>query len=50
MLVADSEQGLFAPATDFSRKRVQGVFVDAVTGGRERLATKDAESLGRMVF
>lgn len=50
VLVGDPEQGLFAPATAFSRDRVQRVFVEAVTGAREKLGPKEAESLGRILY
>jgi AcrR family transcriptional regulator len=50
VLVGDPEQGLFAPATAFSRERVQRVFRDAVTGAREKLDRRDAESLGRILY
>ena len=50
MLVGDPDQGLFAASTAFSRQRVQQVFLDAVTGAREKLDRKDAESLGRILY
>ena len=50
VLVGDPEQGLFAPATAFSRERVQRVFVEAVTGAREKLDREVAESLGRILY
>ena len=50
VLVGDPQQGLFASSTAFSRARVQQVFIDAVTGAREKLDRKDAESLGRLLY
>ncbi len=50
VLVGDLDQGLFAPATAFSRERVQRVFVEAVAGAKEKLDRKDAERLGRILY
>jgi AcrR family transcriptional regulator len=50
VLVGDPQQGLFASSTAFSRERVQQVFTEAVTGAREKLDRKDAESLGRLLY
>ena len=50
VLVGDPDQGLFSEKTSFSRSRVQQVFIDAVTGSRDKLATVDAESLGRLLY
>ena len=50
VLVGDPKQGLFASSTAFSRARVQQVFIDAVTGAREKLDRKEAESLGRLLY
>lgn len=50
VLVGDREQGLFSDRTAFSRARVQGAFVEAVRGARERLPERDAEALGRLLY
>lgn len=50
VLVGDPEQGLFSERTAFSRARVQGVFIDAVRGSREKLGERDAEALGRVLY
>lgn len=50
ILVGDPQQGLFAPATAFSRERVQQVFLDAVTGAKERMPPRVSESLGRILY
>ena len=50
ILVGDPQKGLFAPATDFSRRRVQQVFIDAVSGAKEKLDEVQAESLGRILY
>lgn len=50
ILVGDPEQGLFAEGTAFSRARVQEAFIIAVRGSREKLAHRDAEALGRLLY
>jgi AcrR family transcriptional regulator len=50
ILVADPEEGLFAARTAFSRKRVEQVFQDAVTGATDAPARKLAEPLGRLLY
>ncbi len=50
VLVGDPEQGLFSERTAFSRSRVQGAFVEAVRGSREKLAPRDAAALGRLLY
>jgi AcrR family transcriptional regulator len=50
VLVADSEEGLFAARTAFSRKRVEQVFQDAVSGAIDAPAAKLAEPLGRLLY
>lgn len=50
VLVGDSDDGLFAPRTAFSRLRVQGVFVDAVAHATDRPGAKVAEALGRLLY
>jgi len=46
-LVGGRDESLFAPATAFSRERVQGAFVAAVTGAADAPRGADAEALGR---
>ncbi len=50
LLVGDPAGGLFAPATAFSRTRVQEVFVEAVRGATDAPPVKAAESLGRLLY
>lgn len=51
VLVGDPEDGLFAPGTAFSRRRVQGVFVEAVKKARDAPGkARDAEALGRVLY
>lgn len=47
VLVGGSDESLFAPATAFSRTRVQSAFVAAVTGAADAPRGGDAEALGR---
>src|SRR5688500_16491333 len=42
VLVGDAEDGLFAPATAFSRQRVQAVFAEAVLGASDSPSSVDA--------
>jgi AcrR family transcriptional regulator len=51
VLVGDAEEGLFAPATAFSRQRVQSVFEEAVRGADDAPAKPaDAAALGRLLY
>lgn len=50
ILVADRENGLFAPRTAFSRKRVEQVFLHAVAGASDVPSGKLAEPLGRLLY
>jgi AcrR family transcriptional regulator len=50
VLVADAEDGVFAPRMAFSRLRVQGVFVQAVVGSSDRLRGETAPALGRLLY
>ena len=50
VLVGDADDGLFAPNTAFSRVRVQGVFVDAVTGATDAPRGALAPALGRLLY
>src|SRR5262245_10267175 len=46
LLVSRGEEGLFAPATAFSRLRVQAVFAAAVAGATDAPRATDADALG----
>jgi AcrR family transcriptional regulator len=50
VLVGDADEGLFAPATAFSRRRVQAVFDEAVLGASDAPAPDDAAALGRILY
>src|SRR5262245_62018809 len=50
VLVGDASEGLFAPATAFSRQRVQSVFHDAVHGASDAPGAEDAAALGRLLY
>jgi AcrR family transcriptional regulator len=50
VLLGDREEGLFAPGTAFSRRRVEGVFRNAVVGAGDAPAAKLGESLGRLLY
>jgi AcrR family transcriptional regulator len=50
VLVGDTEEGVFAERTGFSRLRVQGVFADAVAGASDAPAPKLAAALGRLLY
>jgi AcrR family transcriptional regulator len=50
VLVGDPAEGLFAPATAFSRARVQEVFVEAVRGATDAPPVKAVASLGRLLY
>ena len=50
LLVSRGEEGLFAPATAFSRQRVQAVFAAAVTGATDVPRMADAVALGRVLY
>jgi AcrR family transcriptional regulator len=50
ILVGDENEGLFAPATLFSRRRVQAVFTQAVRGASDAPEERDAEALGRLLY
>jgi len=50
VLVGSREEGLFAPATAFSRERVQGAFVAAVAGAKDAPKDEDAAALGRVLY
>ncbi len=50
ILVADPADGVFAPGTAFSRRRVQEVFVQAVTSASDAPKAALAAALGRMLY
>jgi AcrR family transcriptional regulator len=50
VLVGDANEGLFAQATAFSRRRVQAVFEEAVVGASDAPKPEDAAALGRVLY
>jgi AcrR family transcriptional regulator len=50
VMVGDTEEGVFAERTAFSRVRAQGVFRDAVVGASDAPSPAFAESLGRLLY
>jgi AcrR family transcriptional regulator len=50
VLVGDANEGLFAPATAFSRLRVQKVFHDAVAGATDAPRGAVAPALSRLLY
>lgn len=50
VLVGDRTHGLFAPGTSLSRRRVQQVFVDAVTGASDAPSSPGPAALGRLLY
>jgi AcrR family transcriptional regulator len=51
VLVGDANEGLFAPATAFSRRRVQAVFHEVVHGASDAPPeAEDAAALGRLLY
>jgi AcrR family transcriptional regulator len=50
VLIGDSQEGLFAPATAFSRQRVLRVYLDAVSGASDAPKTAVGEPLGRLLY
>ena len=50
VLIGTAEEGLFAPGTAFSRRRVQAVFIEAVRGATDAPAPEDAAALGRLLY
>jgi AcrR family transcriptional regulator len=50
VLVSDTEEGLFAPKTTFSRDRVQRVFHEAITGASDAPRGDLAAALGRLLY
>jgi AcrR family transcriptional regulator len=50
VLLGDREEGLFAEGTAFSRRRVEGIFLEAVAGASDSPGAKLAEPLGRLLY
>jgi AcrR family transcriptional regulator len=50
ILVGDANEGLFAPATAFSRWRVQAVFHEVVRSASDAPGADDAAALGRLLY
>lgn len=50
VLVGDAEEGLFAPATAFSRQRVQKIFHEAVSGATDAPRPDVAPALARLLY
>lgn len=50
VLVGDTNDGLFAPGTAFSRLRVQAAFVAAVEGARDAPRGQVGGALGRLLY
>ena len=50
VLIGDADEGLFAPGTAFSLRRVEQVFRNAVTGASDAPAPALAEALGRLLY
>ena len=50
VLVGDTEEGVFAERTAFSRERVQGVFRAAVVEAKDAPAPALAEALARLLY
>jgi len=50
VMVGDTEEGVFAERTAFSRESVQGVFRNAVVGAKDAPPPALAEPLGRLLY
>ena len=50
VLVGDTDEGLFAPRTAFSRQRVEGVFVAAITDATDAPRGELGPALGRLLY
>ncbi len=50
VMVGGAEDGLFADSTAFSRRRVQGIFQEAVVGATDAPPRKLAEALARLLY
>jgi hypothetical protein len=50
VLIGDPDEGVFAAGTTFSRRRVQRVFEEAVTGSADAPKAPLAGALGRLLY
>jgi hypothetical protein len=50
VLIGDPGEGLFAPATAFSRQRVQRVFHEAIVGARDAPRADVTAALARLLY
>jgi AcrR family transcriptional regulator len=50
VLIGDPDEGLFAPSTTFSRRRVQAVFHNAISGANDAPKDELAGPLGRLLY
>lgn len=50
VLIGDVDEGLFAPATAFSRRRVERVFQEAVQGATDAPPPRLGAALGRLLY
>jgi len=50
VLIGDVDEGLFTPATAFSRQRVQRVFQDAVAGATDAPRAEVTAALGQLLY
>jgi len=50
VLIGTAEEGMFAPGTAFSRRRVQAVFFEAVHGASDAPDPDDAAALARLLY
>ncbi|HEX8111908.1 MAG TPA: TetR/AcrR family transcriptional regulator, partial [Kofleriaceae bacterium] len=50
VLIGTADEGLFAPGTAFSRRRVQAVFFEAVRGASDAPGPGDAAALARLLY
>ncbi|HWU86586.1 MAG TPA: helix-turn-helix domain-containing protein [Kofleriaceae bacterium] len=50
VLIGTADEGLFAPGTAFSRRRVQAIFHEAVRGATDAPPPADAVALARLLY
>jgi AcrR family transcriptional regulator len=50
VLIGTAEEGLFAPGTAFSRRRVQAIFHEAIRGAIDAPDPDDAAALARLLY
>jgi AcrR family transcriptional regulator len=50
VLIGTADEGLFAPGTAFSRRRVQAIFHEAVRGASDAPDPDDAAALARLLY